>query len=100
MKVLGAGLRLYYGWGILVVLLRKKIFSADAVSITVKTRVSMLTPDLQRGKMESAIKIIGAIIDNLKPKDKLSLETTQDMEGFVHPTSISGGLEQAKHCNL
>lgn len=44
--------------------------------------------------MESAIKIAGAIIHAL-PKDTCSPESTSDMEGFVHPTSVSGTIEQA-----
>lgn len=67
-------------------------FSADAVAITIKGVSAH--PGFAKGKMENAIKIAGAIIDKL-PKDKLSPETTQDMQGFVHPTSVSGGLEQA-----
>ncbi|HXP49560.1 MAG TPA: peptidase T, partial [Bacteroidia bacterium] len=67
-------------------------FSADAVSIVI-TGVSA-HPGFAKGQMESAIKIAGAIIDKL-PKDKCSPESTQDMEGFVHPTSISGSIEQA-----
>ena len=66
-------------------------FSADAVSIAI-TGVS-IHPGFAKGKMENAIKIASAIIDKL-PKDKLSPESTQDMEGFVHPTSIGGSLEQ------
>ncbi len=67
-------------------------FSADAVSITI-TGVSV-HPGFAKGKMENAIKIASAIIDEL-PKDILSPESTEGMEGFVHPTSISGSLEQA-----
>lgn len=67
-------------------------FSADAVAINI-TGVSV-HPGFAKGKMENAIKIASAIIDAL-PKDKLSPESTEGMEGFVHPTSISGSLEQA-----
>jgi tripeptide aminopeptidase len=67
-------------------------FSADAVTITI-TGVSV-HPGFAKGKMENAIKIASAIINKL-PKDRLSPESTSGMEGFVHPISISGGLEQA-----
>ncbi len=67
-------------------------FSADAVTISV-TGVSV-HPGFAKGKMENAIKIVSEIAA-LLPKDKLSPESTQDMEGFVHPTSISGTLEKA-----
>ncbi len=67
-------------------------FSADAVTIAI-TGVSV-HPGFAKGKMESAIKIVSEIVTQL-PKDTCSPESTQDMEGFVHPTSISGSLEQA-----
>lgn len=51
-------------------------------------------PGYAKGKMESAIKIAGEIISKL-PADKLSPESTSDMEGFVHPTGITGKLEEA-----
>jgi tripeptide aminopeptidase len=66
-------------------------FSADAVSIVINGVSAH--PGFAKGKMESAIKIASAIVDKL-PKDKLSPESTEDMEGFVHPTSIGGGIEQ------
>jgi tripeptide aminopeptidase len=45
--------------------------------------------------MESAIKIASQIISNL-PEDFLSPESTENKEGFVHPVSITGGIEEAK----
>jgi tripeptide aminopeptidase len=50
-------------------------------------------PGFAKGKMEHAIKIAADIIDRL-PKDTCSPETTEDKEGFLHPISISGALEQ------
>jgi len=66
-------------------------FSADAVVITINGVSAH--PGFAKGKMESAIKIAGAIIDEL-PKKKLSPESTHGKKGFVHPTSVSGGIEQ------
>jgi tripeptide aminopeptidase len=43
--------------------------------------------------MENAIKIVGAIIDRL-PKD-ISPEMTSRREGFIHPISVTGSMEQA-----
>ncbi len=43
--------------------------------------------------MESAIKIASEIVAAL-PKDKMSPEGTEKMQGFVHPVSISGGIEE------
>ncbi|HTB05307.1 MAG TPA: peptidase T [Bacteroidia bacterium] len=65
-------------------------FSADAMSIIINGVSAH--PGFAKGQMESAIKIAGAIIEKL-PKN-VSPEGTEDMEGFVHPTSVSGGIEQ------
>ena len=43
--------------------------------------------------MENAIKIASNIICAL-PRDKESPETTENKEGFIHPTSINGLLEK------
>ena len=67
-------------------------FSADGVTITIEGVSTH--PGFAKGKMEHAIKIAAAIIDRL-PKDTCSPETTEDKEGFLHPISISGALEQA-----
>lgn len=72
--------------------LEDETFSGDMVTIVIHG-VSV-HPGFAMGKMESAIKIAAAIIAAL-PKDSLSPETTQNMEGFIHPTSVNGLLEQA-----
>jgi len=66
-------------------------FSADAVTIIINGVSAH--PGFAKGKMESAIKIAAAIIDDL-PKNKLSPESTSGKDGFIHATSISGGIEQ------
>ena len=45
--------------------------------------------------MESAIKIASAII-SLLPKATLAPESSSDLEGFIHPVSISGSVEVAE----
>jgi len=72
--------------------LENETFSADAVTIEIQG-VS-IHPGFAKGKMEHAIKIASAIVDRL-PKDRLSPETTYGKQGFIHPTSISGILENA-----
>ncbi len=72
--------------------LEGETFSADAVVITF-TGVSA-HPGYAKGKMVNAIKVASAFVDSL-PKDEWCPETTEGMQGFVHPTSIEGGLEQA-----
>lgn len=68
-------------------------FSADG-AILVVNGVST-HPGFAKGKMESAIKIVSAIINAL-PKDKLTPETTGQKEGFIHPVSFGGQVEQAE----
>jgi len=67
-------------------------FSADAMIFTF-TGISA-HPGYAKGKMVHATKVAAHFVD-LLPKDSWSPETTKDREGFVHPTSISGGLESA-----
>ncbi len=66
-------------------------FSADGVEIAISGVA--IHPGFAKGRMENAIKIVGAIVDRL-PKD-LSPETTEGREGFVHPTALSGSMEKA-----
>jgi tripeptide aminopeptidase len=67
-------------------------FSADGVTIVVDGVSTH--PGFAKGKMEHAIKIAAAIVDRL-PKNTCSPETTDGMQGFLHPISVSGTLEQA-----
>ena len=67
-------------------------FSADGATITVKG-VSQ-HPGFAKGRMESALKAVGEIIAKL-PKDRLSPETTEGKEGFVHPVRMGGTVEEA-----
>jgi tripeptide aminopeptidase len=65
-------------------------FSADGVTITIQGLSTH--PGFAKNKMESAIKIAAEIIAAL-PKNKLSPETTEKKEGFIHPVSINGLIE-------
>ncbi len=67
-------------------------FSADGMKININGVASH--PGFAKDKMENAIKIASDIIAAL-PKDTLSPETTTGREGFVHPVSITGGMESA-----
>jgi tripeptide aminopeptidase len=68
-------------------------FSADA--ITFKIIGVSAHPGYAKGKMIHATKILAEFISSL-PKDAWCPEATEGREGFVHPTSISGGLEEAE----
>jgi tripeptide aminopeptidase len=67
-------------------------FSADGVLITIHGVSAH--PGYAKGKMESAIKIASRIVAKL-PKKRLSPESTEGKQGFVHPVSINGVLEKA-----
>ena len=73
--------------------LEDETFSADAA--VVRVNGVSVHPGFAKGKMENAIKIVSDIVARL-PKAQLSPESTSDREGFLHPTSIQGGLEQAE----
>lgn len=62
-------------------------FSADAVVI--KFHGKNVHPGYAKGKMINSIKIAARFLEML-PKDRLSPETTEKKEGYVHPTSING----------
>ncbi|MGF1923269.1 MAG: peptidase T [Bacteroidia bacterium] len=68
-------------------------FSADGVKLTI--RGVSAHPGFAKGKMESAVRILTAILASL-PQNGLSPETTSGKEGFIHPVSMSGTAELAE----
>lgn len=72
--------------------IENETFSADGIKIIIHGISSH--PGFAKGKMESAIKIASEIVAAL-PKDKLSPESTSDDQGFIHPVSINGTVEEA-----
>jgi len=72
--------------------LENETFSADGFAVKIQG-VSQ-HPGFAKGRMESALKIAAEIVNTL-PKDRLSPETTEAKEGFIHPTHISGSVEEA-----
>jgi tripeptide aminopeptidase len=68
-------------------------FSADGAVLTINGVSTH--PGFAKGKMESAIKILSDVIAAL-PADCLSPESTELKEGFIHPVSIGGSVEQAQ----
>lgn len=73
--------------------LEDETFSADGVTIRI-TGVSQ-HPGFAKGRMESALKIAANLVAAL-PKETLSPETTEGIEGFIHPVEISGAVEEAQ----
>jgi tripeptide aminopeptidase len=72
--------------------IENETFSADGVSIVINGVPTH--PGFAKNKMEHSIKIAAEIINKI-PKDKTP-ETTEKKQPFIHPTSISGGLEQVE----
>lgn len=68
-------------------------FSADGAVL--KIYGVSTHPGFAKGKMESAIKILAEILDTL-PKDTLTPEATHQKEGFIHPVSMHGQVEEAE----
>jgi tripeptide aminopeptidase len=67
-------------------------FCADKAQIEIQG-ISAHT-GMAKGKLVNALKVASALIDAL-PKDGLSPETTENMEGFLHPLYFSGSAEKA-----
>lgn len=72
-------------------MIEDETFSADEV--TIKIKGFNTHPGFAKNLMQPAIKIGAEIIASL-PKDKLSPETTEGKEGFIHPVSITGGNDE------
>ncbi len=72
--------------------LEGETFSADAVVITFYGISAH--PGYAKGKMVNAIKAASAFVAML-PRHEWCPEVTEGKQGFVHPTSIEGGLEKA-----
>ena len=65
-------------------------FCAD--SVTILFQGVNVHPGYAKGKLVNAIKIAAHFIEQL-PKDKLSPETTEKRQGYLHPHHIEGGVE-------
>ena len=67
-------------------------FSATSVRVTI--RGLSVHPGTAKGKLVNAVKLAADLVASL-PRDRLSPETTQDREGYVHPHRIAGNVEEA-----
>jgi len=67
-------------------------FNATKIVVTIRGRSTH--PGTAKGQLVNAIKLAADFIAVL-PRDSLSPETTEEREGFVHPTKISGAAEEA-----
>jgi tripeptide aminopeptidase len=72
--------------------LEDETFSADGA--TIKIHGVIVHPGYAKDKLVNALKIAGAVMAEL-PKNEWSPETTEEMEGFVHPVALNGIAELA-----
>ncbi len=72
--------------------LEGETFSADAATVTFYGISAH--PGYAKDKMVSAIKVASAFVDKL-PRNEWCPETTEGMQGFVHPVQMEGVLEKA-----
>lgn len=72
--------------------LEVETFSADGAEIIIHGIIAH--PGYAKGRLVNALKIAGDILNTL-PKDKWSPETTEKMEGYVHPVGFNGIAEKA-----
>ena len=70
--------------------IENETFCADSVILTIHG-INM-HPGYAKGKLVNGIKVAAEIVANL-PKDRLSPETTEAREGYIHPHAIQGGVE-------
>lgn len=66
-------------------------FSAKSIRVTI--RGHSVHPGTAKGKLVNAVKLAADLVASL-PRDRLSPETTEDREGYIHPHRISGGTEE------
>jgi tripeptide aminopeptidase len=62
-------------------------FAASEVRVLIEGH--SVHPGMSKGKLVNSIKLAALFLEKL-PKDRLSPETTEDREGFVHPVGIEG----------
>ncbi len=72
--------------------LEVETFSAKSVRVTI--RGLSVHPGTAKGKLVNAVKLASELVMSL-PAGRLSPETTEDREGYVHPHRISGNSEEA-----
>lgn len=64
-------------------------FSADLAAITVRGR--NIHPSIAKGRMTNALRVAADLLAQI-PYERLSPETTEDREGFLHPYFVEGGV--------
>ena len=71
--------------------LETETFSAKSMRVTICGL--SVHPGSAKGKLVNAVKLAAELVASL-PADRLSPETTEERQGYVHPHRISGGVEK------
>ena len=71
--------------------LQTETFSAKRAIVTIRGHSTH--PGTAKGRLVNSVKLAADLVAAL-PRDRLSPETTEEREGFVHPTRIEGGAER------
>jgi len=71
----------------------EETFSADGATVTFRGRNTH--PSVGKGKMINAVRAAAKFI-SLLPSNDLSPETTSDRQGFLHPYTIQGGVNEVQ----
>ena len=66
-------------------------FSAKSIRVTIHGL--SVHPGTAKGKLVNAVKLAAQLIESL-PAERLSPETTEGREGYVHPHRVSGNAEE------
>jgi tripeptide aminopeptidase len=73
--------------------LQSETFSAAGVALRIRGR--SIHPGWAKGELVNAIKVAADIVSRL-PQERLSPETTEGREGYVHPVSVHGDSTEAR----
>jgi tripeptide aminopeptidase len=73
--------------------IQEETFSGAQVRMKIRGR--SIHPGLAKGELVNAIKLAATIVERL-PKDRLSPETTEEREGYVHPALVSGDAAEVE----
>jgi tripeptide aminopeptidase len=68
-------------------------FCADTVNVKI-TGIN-IHPGYAKNKMVNSLKVAAEFLSML-PQDSLSPETTEKREGYIHPNSMNGGVEETQ----
>jgi tripeptide aminopeptidase len=68
-------------------------FSADLAIVSV--RGINIHPSIAKGRMTNAVRVAADFVGRL-PRQRLSPETTDERQGFLHPYEVSGGVAEVK----